>query len=152
ARSLRSIAEGGRDVLYRGELAERIVAFSGSNGGLLEMEDLARHRSTWVEPISADYRGYRLYEMPPNTQGLAALIPLEILEQFDLADPALTAAERAHLRIEAVKLAFVERSRWVCDPAQVAIPLDALLDADYARQRAMLIDRHRAIEPPAGAA
>jgi gamma-glutamyltranspeptidase/glutathione hydrolase len=144
ARSLRAIAAGGRDVFYAGELAERIVAFSRANGGLLEPADLAEHGSTWVEPISTDYRSYRLYELPPNTQGLTALIALNVLECFDLG--AIDPVERLHLRIEAVKLAFADRNRWIADPEHAAIPTAELASKEYARRRAALVDRRRALD------
>jgi len=145
ARSLRAIAAGGRDVFYSGELAERVVAFSRENGGLLDRADLAEHRSTWVDPLGTDYRGYRLYELPPNTQGLTALIALNVLEHFDLgaSDPL----ERLHLRIEAVKLAFADRNRWVADPEHATIPTAELVSKEYARRRAALVDRRRALDP-----
>src|SRR5262245_29435687 len=144
ARSLRLLATGGRDVFYRGELAEQIVACSRTYGGLLDADDLAAHQSEWVEPISTDYRRYRVCELPPNGQGLAALIALNILECFDLAALADDAAGVAHLQIEAVKLAFADRNRYIADPAQAAVPVAQLLSKDYAQGRAALIDRQRA--------
>jgi gamma-glutamyltranspeptidase/glutathione hydrolase len=150
ARSLRALAAGGRDVLYRGELAEQIAACSRQYGGLLDAADLAAHRSDWVEPIETDYRGYRICELPPNGQGLTALLALNILECFDVAALADDPATATHLRIEAIKLAFADRNRYIADPAFAAVPVTQLLDKDYAQGRAALIDRQAArkrVEP-----
>jgi len=143
ARSLRALAEGGRDVFYRGELADRIAAFCAANDGLLGTADLAAHRATWVEPICVAYRGFRLHEMPPSTQGLAALLALGILGCFEVAD--LDEASLVHLRIEAMKLAFADRGRWIADPEHADVPVAELLDPAYAQRRARLIDRARAL-------
>ena len=145
ARSLRAIADGGRDAFYRGEIAARIAALSAENDGLLAREDLEAHASTWVEPIATDYRGYRLYELPPSTQGVVALLALNVLECFDVADLAPLSPEMLHLRIEAMKLAFADRARFVCDPEHAPVPVDALLDKRYARRRAALLSRERAL-------
>ncbi len=147
AQSMRCLAEGGRDVFYLGELAERISAFSQSNGGLLAGEDLAAHRSEWVEPISTDYRGYRLYEIPPNGQGLAALIALNILENFDLGAHQVDAAEIWHLRVESMKLALADRDRYIADPRHAGVPTAELLSKDYAQGRAALIQPRRVLSP-----
>jgi gamma-glutamyltranspeptidase/glutathione hydrolase len=144
ARSLRALAAGGRDVFYRGELAEQIVACSRANGGLLERGDLAAHRSDWVEPIGTDYRGHHVCELPPNGQGLTALLALNMLECFDLAAVAGDAASVVHFQIEAIKLAFADRDRYIADPAQASVPVAALLSKDYAQGRAALIHRERA--------
>jgi gamma-glutamyltranspeptidase/glutathione hydrolase len=140
ARSLRALAAGGRDVFYLGELAEQIIACSRTYGGLFEPDDLALHTSEWVAPIATDYRGHRVCELPPNGQGLTALLALNILECFDLAALADDPAAVAHLQIEAVKLAFADRNRYLADPAQVKVPVDDLLSKDYAQGRAALID------------
>ena len=139
ARSLAAIAAGGRDVFYEGELAARIAAFSEAHGGLLARADLAAHRSTWVEPIATCYRGHTVHELPPNGQGVAALLALNILEHFDVPALARDGAEVAHLRIEAVKLAYADRDRYVADPEHAAVPTAALLAKDYARTRAAAI-------------
>ena len=144
ARSLRSLAAGGRDAFYRGELAEQIVACSRAYGGLLDADDLAAHRSDWVDPIATDYRGYRVCEPPPNGQGLTALLALNILECFDLAALADDPAGITHLQIEAIKLAFADRDRYIADPAYAPVPVAHLLSKDYAQGRAALIDRNRA--------
>ena len=144
AASLRALAAGGRDVFYRGELARAIAECARAHGGLLDETDLADHRSTWVEPIGTDYRGTTVCEIPPNGQGLTALLALNILECFDLADAAPDA--RAHLQIEAVKLAFADRNRWIADPEHVDVPVRALLDKAYAQGRAALIRPETALK------
>ena len=151
ARSMRLIADGGRDVFYRGELAQRIVDFSRDHGGLHTLDDLASHTSTWVEPISTDYRGYRLFELPPNGQGLTALLALNILECFDLSAHAADVVAALHLQIEAVKLAFADRNRFIADPEHAGVPTRELLSKDYAQGRAALIRPDRALKSaPAG--
>jgi gamma-glutamyltranspeptidase / glutathione hydrolase len=145
ATTLRGIAAGGRDAFYRGEVAERLVELSRSLGGLLELADLAEHESRWVEPISAEYRGCRLYEMPPSTQGLTALLALGMLAHFDLADLEPDSPEALHLRIEAVKLAFADRNAYIADPESAEVPIARLLDPEYTRRRAGQIDPGRAL-------
>jgi len=144
ATSLQTIAAGGADAFYRGPLAARIVDFARANGGVHTVEDFATHTSTWVEPIATDYRGYRLHEVPPNGQGLAALIALNILENFDLGALPLESADALHLCVEAVKLAFADRDRYIADPDRSAVPVAELLSKDYAQGRAALIDRRKA--------
>ena len=146
ARSLERISSDGADAFYRGDIAERIVAFSQANGGVHSLEDFAEHRSTWVEPISTDYRGYELFEIPPNGQGLTALIALNILENFDMGSYSLGSPESVHLRIEAVKLAFADRNRYIADPEHAAVPTFELLSKDYAHGRAALINREKALK------
>ncbi len=146
ARSLELIARGGADELYRGELAHRIVAASKSRNGLLAAADLAEHTSTWVEPISTDYRGFELCEIPPNGQGLAALLALNILECFDIDAAGPRSAAATHLTVEAVKLAYADRDRWVADVEHAAVPVEDLLSKDYAQGRAALIDPGRALK------
>ncbi len=151
ARSMEAIAASGADAFYRGDIAERIAAFSAANDGVLSFADLDAHRSTWVEPISTEYRGHRLFEIPPSGQGLAALIALNLLETFDVGARPLASPENLHLRIEAMKLAFADRNRFVADPEHAEVPVEALLDKDYARRRAAAIDPSRAnSEPRAG--
>ena len=145
ARTLRRIARGGRDEFYRGETAERLVAFSRAAGGLLDAGDLAEHSSRWVEPLSRDYRGFRLYEMPPSTQGLTALLALGILSHFDLAAHEPDSPEALHLRIEAVKLAFADRNAYIADPERAAVPIAELLAPEYAARRAARVDPRRAL-------
>ena len=150
AASLRALAAGGRDVFYRGELARAIADCARAHGGLIDEGDLADHRSTWVEPIATDYRGVEVCELPPNGQGLTALLALNILECFDLEHAAPDA--RAHLQIEAVKLAFADRNRWIADPEQVHVPVPALLDKAYAQGRAALIRPEAALKRVASGA
>ncbi|MBX3028403.1 gamma-glutamyltransferase [bacterium] len=144
AASLRLLAAGGRDVFYAGELARAIAECSRAHGGLLDADDLAAHRSTWVEPIATDYRGVEVCELPPNGQGLTALLALNILECFDLAGAAADA--RAHLQIEAMKLAFADRDRWIADPEHAAVPVSMLIDKAYAQGRAALIRPEAALK------
>jgi gamma-glutamyltranspeptidase/glutathione hydrolase len=144
AQTYRTLAEGGRDAFYRGKIAEAIVAFSEANGGFFTREDFARHRSEWVEPISTDYRGVTVYELPPNGQGLAALQMLNILEGFDLTAMGRDSVEFWHTLVEAKKLAFEDRARFYADPAFADVPVEGLLSKEYARRRAALIDPRRA--------
>ena len=127
ARSLELIGESNGASLYDGELAARIVEYSGGTGGTLRKEDLSSHRAEWVEPLHASYRNARLHEMPPNSQGLAALIALGILEHFDLTSKPADCAESVHLQIEAMKLAFVDTYAHVADPAAMQSGLEELL-------------------------
>jgi gamma-glutamyltranspeptidase/glutathione hydrolase len=145
ARTLRLITQGGAGVFYRGEVADEIVACSEKYGGLLAAEDLREHRSSWVEPIRTDYRGYEVFEIPPNSQGIAALIALNILEQFDLVKYELESPEQIHLRIEAIKLAFADRNRFVADPDRVRVPTEELLSKDYAQGRAAQVRLDRVL-------
>jgi gamma-glutamyltranspeptidase/glutathione hydrolase len=154
ARTLRLIAETGAQEFYEGELAERTAAFAERTGGFLTREDFARHFSSWVEPISTSYRGYDVWEMPPNGQGLAALIALNILEGFDLGLPAMPreSVESYHLQLEAMKLAFADAHRYIGDPdyqAGAAIPVAELLSKSYATRRRALIGK-RALKPESG--
>ncbi len=146
ARTLEEIAADGAEAFYCGAIAERLVTFSNANGGVHTLDDFAEHRSTWVEPIATDYRGYRLFELPPNGQGLTALIALNILENFDLASHLLGSRECLHLRIEAVKLAFADRNRYIADPEHADVPTTALLSKDYAHGRAALIKLTKALK------
>ena len=144
ARTFRKIAEGGRDVFYRGEIAEAIVVCSRENGGFITVQDLNDHASTWVTPISTNYRGYDIYECPPNGQGLVALLALNILEGYSLQSLGHNSPGYLHLLIEAVKLAFADAKRYVADPDFVDIPLKSLLSKSYAGRRRHLIDRNKA--------
>jgi gamma-glutamyltranspeptidase/glutathione hydrolase len=146
ATTLEEIAAGGADAFYRGPIAERIVRWSRQHEGLHSLEDFAGHTSSWVDPVSSEYRGYRLYELPPNGQGLAALLALNILENFTLDAHPIDSAEAIHLRIEAVKLAFADRGRYIADPDFASVPVAALLSKDYAHGRAALIRPDRALK------
>ncbi len=149
ARTFRALAKGGREAYYRGEIARAIVDYCQKNGGFLSMEDFAAHKSNWVEPISTNYRGHTLYELPPNNQGLTALLLLNILEGLDLksmrSDPGLY----HHTLIEATKIAFADRNRYIADPAFAKIPVQELLSKDYAARRRAVIDPKKAIDAPA---
>jgi gamma-glutamyltranspeptidase / glutathione hydrolase len=149
ARTLRTLARGGRDAFYRGEIARAIVDYCAKNGGFLAMEDFAAQQSDWVEPISATYRGHTLYELPPNNQGLTALILLNILEGIDLRALQNDPVRYYHTLIEATKIAFADRNRFIADPAFAKAPVRELLAKDYAARRRTLIDPEKAIDPPA---
>ncbi len=144
ARTLKIVAEGGQEAFYQGEIAEAIAAVIQSAGGCLTVADLAAHTATWDNPISTTYRGYRVWECPPNGQGLTALIGLNILENFDIAGLHPLSAERLHLQIEAMRLAFADTRWYVSDPTFANIPLTTLLSKAYAAERARLIDRQSA--------
>ncbi|NVM27036.1 MAG: gamma-glutamyltransferase [Desulfobacterales bacterium] len=144
ARTFKRIAMGGHDVFYKGEIAEAIAACSQENGGLITMRDLNAHTSTWVTPISTNYRGYDVYECPPNGQGLVALLALNILEGYDLQSLRHNSPDYLHLLIEAMKLAFADADKYVADPDFVDIPLEGLLSKSYAEQRRRLIDTNKA--------
>ena len=147
ARTLQQIAEGGRDVFYRGEIAAAIVADMKARGGLLEARDLAEHRSDWVEPISTTYRGYEVWELPPNTQGFVALEILNILEGFDVASLGHNSAEYLHLLVEAKRIAFADRSAHLADFDRVpSALLQTLISKQYAATRRAEIDLNRAAD------
>ncbi len=144
ARTLRLIAEGGKDAYYRGPIAEAIVSVLREAGGVMSLDDLATHTSTWDTPISTTYRGYRVWECPPNGQGLAALLALNLLEGFDLTDHAPLSPQRFHLMIEAMRLAFADTRWYVTDPKSNPAPLEDLLSKAYAAERRTLIHPTRA--------
>ncbi|HWQ32312.1 MAG TPA: gamma-glutamyltransferase [Blastocatellia bacterium] len=150
AATLKKIAAGGRDVFYKGEIAEKLVKFAQSQGGFHTMQDFADHRSNWVEPISTTYRGYTVYELPPNNQGLAALEMLNILEGFDVKSLGHNSAEYLHLLVEAKKLAFIDRARHIADPAFYQAPLDKLLSKDYAAELRKRIDLNHTMTAQSG--
>jgi gamma-glutamyltranspeptidase/glutathione hydrolase len=144
ARTFRSVAQGGKQAFYDGEIADTMVDIVRQAGGCLSTADLAAHHSTWETPISTIYRGLRIWECPPNGQGLAALLGLNILEGFNLSEFSPHSSARLHLEIEAMRLAFADSSWYVADPAFNPAPLDDLLSKDYAAQRRQLIDPSRA--------
>jgi gamma-glutamyltranspeptidase/glutathione hydrolase len=151
ARTFETIARDGRDAFYQGEIAQAIVAVIREAGGTLTLDDLATHTSTWEEPISVAYRGLRVHECPPNGQGITALIALNILEGFDLSPLGLLSAERLHLMIESMRLAFADARWYVADPRFSSVPVEQLISNDYASERRKLIDRSRAsIDPRHG--
>ncbi len=142
ANTYRKIAEGGRDAFYKGDIAKTIGAFIKEQGGFLSAKDLAKHKSEWVEPVSINYRGYDVWELPPNGQGIAALQMLEILEGYDLSNIAFGSAEHLHLFTEAKKLAFEDRAKYYADMDFFDVPVEELLSEDYAAsRRAQITDR-----------
>ncbi len=151
ARTFEIIAQGGKPAFYQGQIAEAIVGVIQKAGGCMSMSDLASHESTWEQPISVTYRGLRVYECPPNGQGITALIALNILEGFDLSSLACLATERLHLMIEALRLAFADSRWYVADPKFSNVPVEGLLSREYADERRKLIDRkHASIDPKRG--
>lgn len=144
ANTLKIIARNGADGFYKGEIAEKIVADLTANGGILTLEDFACHRADWVEAISTDYRGYTAYNLPPNTQGIASLSILNILNNFDLASMTEGSADYYHLIIEATKQAFTDRDKWVTDPDFVSIPVASLLAKERGTELAARIDLQKA--------
>ena len=139
AASLRRIAEKGREGFYEGETAAAILAASQAEGGTMSATDLAEFRAEWVEPISIEYRGWRVSEIPPNTQGIAALSMLGIMENFPLHDFGLHSPEALHVAIEAKKLAYADMLAFVGDPRAGRVPVEAMLDKKHAAERAKLI-------------
>lgn len=144
ARTLRDIAASGRAFTRRGRFAEAICAFSRANGGFFDAVDFEENEPTWVDPVSAGYRRITVWELPPNSQGIAALQLLNILETFDLAALGRESADFWHILVEAKKLAFADRARYYTDPAFAAVPVAELVAKSYAKQRASLIDMERA--------
>jgi gamma-glutamyltranspeptidase/glutathione hydrolase len=151
AKTLRLIGEKGRDVFYKGEIADKIDNFMRANGGFLRKADFEKHTSTWVDPVSTNYRGYDVFELPPNGQGIAALQILNILEGFDLHAMGRNSPETLHAMIEAKKIAWADRAKFYADPDFAKIPLAGLLSKKYAAERRKLIDpNHAAKQVEAG--
>jgi gamma-glutamyltranspeptidase/glutathione hydrolase len=148
AASLRKIVAGGAQVFYGGEIGRAIAAFSEQNGGLLDLQDLADHCTTWVDPIALDYRGYTVCELPPNGQGITALEILNILQGYELAGLGHNSAEYLHLLVEAIKIAFSNRDRFVTDPLFASVPVDRVLSAGYAERCRRKIRAESAMAPP----
>ncbi len=144
AETLETIAREGRDGFYRGRVAKTIADYVQAQGGFLSEDDLAEHHGEWVDPVSINYRGYDVWELPPSGQGIAALQILQLLEGFDLKAYGFGSFEHVHLFTEAKKLAFEDRARWYADPAFAPAPVDALISDAYADQRRRLIDPQRA--------
>ncbi|HEY6273032.1 MAG TPA: gamma-glutamyltransferase [Terriglobales bacterium] len=151
AKSLRMIAEQGRDAFYQGEIAKAIVGTSSSFGGAIEMEDLAEFSAEWVQPISTNYRGWTVYELPPNVQGMAALEMLNIMATFQPDRSGPQGTVELHKKIEAMKLAYADLYRYNADPRFAKVPVESLISPAYAAKRAALIDPNRAnCNPGAG--
>ena len=142
ANTYRTIAKKGRDAFYRGEIAKTIADFIQEKGGFLSVMDLADHKSEWVEPVSVNYRGYDVWELPPNGQGIAALQMLQILEGYDFSKIEFGSAEHLHLFTEAKKLAFEDRAKYYADMDFAKVPVSELLADDYASERRKLINEH----------
>jgi gamma-glutamyltranspeptidase/glutathione hydrolase len=139
ARTLEAIAKGGRDAFYKGEIAKTIGAYFAANEGFLSYEDLASHQGEWVEPVSTNYRGVDVWELPPNGQGIAALQILNILEGYDMKSYGFGSPEHVHLFVEAKKLAFEDRAKFYADPAFHKTPVQWLVSKPYAAERRKLI-------------
>lgn len=144
ADTLERIAADGRDSFYKGDLAHQIAGFVQKHGGFLSTEDLANHSSNWIEPVSVNYRGYDVWELPPNGQGIAALQILNLLEPFNLREAGFGSRLHAHLFIEAKKLAFEDRARLYADPDFASVPVQQLISKKYADERRKLIDPNTA--------
>jgi gamma-glutamyltranspeptidase / glutathione hydrolase len=146
AKTLRMLAELGPRAYYEGEIGEKIAAFSKQCGGAMNFDDLRNYKAEWVEPIAKDYRGYTVHEIPPNGQGIAALIALGILDKFDVKSLTVDRIESQHLQIEAMKLAFADVYQYVADPRSMDITPAQMLDDAYLTERAKLIDPRKATQ------
>ncbi len=144
ADTLETIAKEGRDAFYKGDIARKIDAYMAENGGFLSYEDLASHTSEWVTPVSTNYRGYDVFELPPNGQGIAALQILNILEGFDIRAMGFGSAQYVHTLVEAKKLAYEDRAHFYADMDFVDVPVEWLISKEYANERRKLIDPHKA--------
>jgi gamma-glutamyltranspeptidase/glutathione hydrolase len=150
AQGLRLIAQSTGEAFYRGEIAEAVARFVRDHGGVLTADDLAAYKPEWVEPIAKDYRGYTLHEIPPNGQGIAALVALGILSNFDIGSMPVDGADSQHVQIEAMKLAFADAYRYVSDPRTMEVSPVQMLDDRYLASRAKMIDMKRAQDFKAG--
>ncbi|HSV59115.1 MAG TPA: gamma-glutamyltransferase family protein [Variovorax sp.] len=150
ARALKAIAKTKGEAFYRGEIAQALEKFSVEHGGSLKASDMAAWKPEWVEPITRDYRGYTLHEIPPSGQGIAALIALGILEKFDIASLPVDSVASQHLQIEAMKLAFADVYRYVAEPSSMELTPAQMLDDAYLASRAKLIDVNKAQDFKAG--
>jgi gamma-glutamyltranspeptidase/glutathione hydrolase len=144
AASYRKVAAGGPDAFYRDSIAEEIVRFSKANGGYFEREDFAEHRNEWVEPISTTYRGYDVWQIPPNGQGLSVLQMLNVLSQYDVASMGWGSPQYLHLLLESKKLAYADRAKFYADMAFEKVPVDGLKSTEYAKKQASRIDLSKA--------
>ncbi len=150
ARSLERIAETKGEAYYRGDIAEKIAAHASNTGGAMTLEDLGAHACDWVDPIQTEYRRYALQEIPPNGQGIAALLMLGMLENLDIGSYPVDSADSIHLQLEAMKLGFADGHRYVSDPETRDIEYDRLLDPGYLAKRAKLINLEKAGSPAHG--
>ena len=151
ANTLRTIATGGRDAFYHGAIAKTAAAFIQQHGGFLTVKDFAAHRSEWIEPVATNYRGYDVWELPPNGQGIAALQILNLIEPYDVAGMGYGSADWVHLFVEAKKLVYEDRARYYADLAFAKVPVARLISKDYANERRALLDRTKAsMSLPAG--
>ena len=146
ANTLQRIADGGRDAFYKGDIARTIDAYFKANDGFLSYEDLAAHQGEWVDPVSTNYRGYDVWELPPSGQGIAALQILNLLEPYDLKAYGFGSPEHVHLFTEAKKLAFADRAASYADPDFYRTPVERLISKGYARERGALISMERAMQ------
>lgn len=144
AASLRLIAANGRDAFYKGDLAKRIVEASSRHGGVMTLADFSAYSSEWVDPISTTYHDWTVYEMPPNSQGIGALMMLNIMENFPLAQFGPNSTSALHAMIEAKKLAYADVLRFIADPHSQKLPVNGLLSKEYAKERARKIDKNKA--------
>ena len=144
ANTLEKIVKGGRNEFYRGSIARDIDAFMKKNGGFLSFDDMSRHHSEWIQPVSTSYRGYDIWELPPNGQGIAALQMLNILEGYNIAAMGFGSAEYIHVFTEAKKLAFEDRAKYYADPLFSTIPVSQLISKKYSAERRKLIDKDKA--------
>ncbi|XXK43904.1 gamma-glutamyltransferase [Porticoccaceae bacterium nBUS_17] len=151
AKTLQSIADGGRDAFYKGDIAKTVANYMEKNGGFLSYEDLSSHTGNWVDPVSTNYRGYDVWELPPNGQGIAALQILNIMELFDISSMDHDSAEYVHLFTEVKKLVFEDRAKYYADSEFNKIPVTTLISKDYAQKRSGLLNLDRAANTyPAG--
>lgn len=151
ARTYRLLADSGRDAFYKGEIAKQMVAFSQQNGGYFALKDFQDHHSDWCEPVSTNYRGYEVWELPPNSQGIAALQILNILDAYNLTEMKHNSVEHLHLLVEAKKLAFADRARFYADPDFGHVPVKELISKEYAaRQRRRIDPNKAAVDVPPG--
>jgi gamma-glutamyltranspeptidase/glutathione hydrolase len=144
ASTYEKIATGGRDAFYKGDIARTIAGYMQAQGGFLSYDDLASHTSNWIDPVSANYRGYDVWELPPNGQGIAALQILNIMERYDVAGMGFGSPEYVHTFVEAKKLAFEDRAKYYADPEFNQIPVETLISKAYAAKRQALISPNKA--------
>jgi gamma-glutamyltranspeptidase/glutathione hydrolase len=148
ARTFRALAEGGRDAFYKGDIANKIVQFSDRNDGMLTVADFAEFDAQWIEPVSTNYRGYDVYELGAQTQGITVLEMLNILEPYNIKSLGHNSVAHLHLMIEAKKLAFADRDAYIADPDKASVPVARLISKEFAAGRRKLISESHAMSPP----